>query len=170
MGLSEKVLNCAKGIPLALKVSGFSLQNRTEEEWESALEKLKKHTEGEIFGALKLSYDGLDDEQKDIFLDIACFCRGHDMNTVKQTLDSCGFSTAIGMRILIGRGLMSILKGEIVLHDLIQEMGLEIVHQRYWKPQSIMETWGCLSRFKKEQGKSFMFLILLYILHETFIC
>lgn len=83
MGLSEKVLNCAKGIPLALKVSGFSLQNRTEEEWESALEKLKKHTEGEIFGALKLSYDGLDDEQKDIFLDIACFCRGHDMNTVK---------------------------------------------------------------------------------------
>lgn len=65
---------------------------------------------------------------------------------------------------------MSILKGEIVLHDLIQEMGLEIVRQRYWKPQSIMETWGCLSRFKKEQGKSFMFLILLYILHETFIC
>lgn len=47
---------------------------------------------------------------------------------------------------------MSILKGEIVLHDLIQEMGLEIVRQRYWKTQSIMETWGCLSRFKKEQG------------------
>ncbi|XP_058732485.1 disease resistance protein RPV1-like [Vicia villosa] len=147
MGLSEKVLNYAKGIPLALKVLGLSLQNRTEEEWESALGKLKKQPEGEIFGALKLSYDRLDDEEKDIFLEIACFYRGHDMNTVKQILDSCGFSATIGMRVLIDRGLISILKGEIVLHDLIHEMGLEIVRQqcvndpgkrsRLWKHEDV---------------------------------
>lgn len=69
MDLLEKVLNYAKGVPLALKVLGLLLHGRTNEEWESALEKLKKHPSGEIFGALKLSYDGLDDEQKDIFLE-----------------------------------------------------------------------------------------------------
>ena len=51
------------------------------------------------------------------------------MNTVKQTLDSCGLSVAIGMRVLMDRCLISILKGKIVMHDLIQEMGQEIVRQ-----------------------------------------
>ncbi|XP_061345105.1 disease resistance protein Roq1-like [Gastrolobium bilobum] len=147
MWLSEKVLNYAKGIPLALKVMGLLLYGRTKEERESTVGKLEKLPDPETFNVLKLSYDGLDDEQKDIFLDIACFYRGHDMNIVKQTLDSCGFSAAIGMRVLIDRGLISILKDKIVMHDLIQEMGQEIVRQqcvkdpgkrsRLWKHEDI---------------------------------
>ena len=96
---------------------------------------------------LKLSYDGLDDEQKDMFLDIACFHNGCEMNNVKQTLDGCGFSAAIGMPVLIDRCLISTSNHKIVMHDLIQDMGQEVVRQqcvndpgkrsRLWKHKDI---------------------------------
>ncbi|GAU19030.1 hypothetical protein TSUD_193680 [Trifolium subterraneum] len=154
--LSEKIVNYAKGVPLALKVLGFLLCGRTKEAWESQLRKLDRLPENDIFKVLKLSYEGLDEEQKDIFLDIACFYRGHLENVVAQTLDSCGFSAHIGMDILKDRCLISVSEGRIVMHDLIQEMGHEIVRQqcvnapgkrsRLWKPEEIYQV------LKKNKG------------------
>jgi hypothetical protein len=87
--------------------------------------------------------------RKDIFLDIACFYRGQLENVVTQILDTCGFSAHIGMEILKERGPISISGGIIVMHDLIQEMGHEIVCQecvndlgkrsRLWKHEEIYE-------------------------------
>ena len=74
--LSEEALAYAKGIPLALKVLGLYLHSKTNEEWESALAKLKKVANKDIVSVLKLSYEGLDYEEKEIFLDIACFLDG----------------------------------------------------------------------------------------------
>ncbi|CAJ2662027.1 unnamed protein product [Trifolium pratense] len=54
VSLSKKVLDYAKGIPLALKVLGKLLQGRQKEEWESQLQKLEKHPNLEIFNLLKL--------------------------------------------------------------------------------------------------------------------
>jgi len=73
--LSRRAVSCCKGIPLALKVLGASLRRRSKEAWESELRKLKKIPNMEIHNVLKLSYDGLDRSQKDIFLDIACSLR-----------------------------------------------------------------------------------------------
>jgi ABC-type dipeptide/oligopeptide/nickel transport system ATPase component len=91
-GLTEKILYYAKGVPLALKVLGFLLCSRTKEAWESQLKKMDKLPEKDIFKVLKLSYKCLDEEQKDIFLDIACFYIGHLESIVVQTLNSRGFS------------------------------------------------------------------------------
>jgi hypothetical protein len=114
---------------------------------------------------LKLSYEGLDEEQKDIFLDIACFYRGHLENVVAQTLDICGFSAHIGMEVLKDRALISISEGRIVMHDLIQEMGHEIIRQqcvidpgkrsRLWKPEEIYQV------LKKNKVYSFVHQISL---------
>ncbi|CAJ2676029.1 unnamed protein product [Trifolium pratense] len=155
-GLTDKILNYAKGVPLALKVLGFLLCGRTKEAWESQLQKLDKLPENDIFKVLKLSYEGLDEEQKDIFLDIACFFRGHLVNVVAQTLDICGFSAHIGMEVLKDRALISISEGRIVMHDLIQEMGHEIIRQqcvtdpgkrsRLWKHEEIYQV------LKKNKG------------------
>lgn len=106
VSLSKKVLDYANGVPVALKVLGKFLQGRKEEAWESHLQKLEKLSHDEIFSAFKLSYDGLDNEQKDIFLDIACFYRGELENRVVQTLDYCGFSTRIGIEILQDTGAL----------------------------------------------------------------
>ncbi|KAL4331124.1 hypothetical protein S83_044819 [Arachis hypogaea] len=148
MSLSRMMLSYAKGIPLALKVLGSMLHGSREEEWERVLQKLEKIPNLKTYDLLKLSYDGLSEEQKDMFLDIACFYReGHDVNTVKQAFDSCGFNAATGIRVLNDRGLISMLRGELMIHDLIREMGQEIVHQqcanepgkrsRLWKHEDI---------------------------------
>jgi hypothetical protein len=152
VGLTEKILNYAKGVPLTLKVLGSLLCGKTKKAWESQLQKLDKLPENDIFKVLKLSYKGLDEEQKDIFLDIACFYRGHLENVVAQTLDSCGFSAHIGMDILKDRCLISISERRVVMHDLIQEMGHEIVRQecvndpgkrsRLWKPEEIYQVFN----------------------------
>ncbi|XP_020975422.1 protein SUPPRESSOR OF npr1-1, CONSTITUTIVE 1 [Arachis ipaensis] len=130
MEVSEKVLNYAEGIPLALKVLGYFLYGRTREAWESELQKLEKLPNPKIFDVLKLSFDALDEEQQDIFLDIACFYRGYEEHTAKQKLNDSGFSATIGIEVLKERCLISVLNREIVMHDLIQDMGQEIIRRQ----------------------------------------
>ncbi|KAK2438847.1 disease resistance protein RPV1 [Trifolium repens] len=157
VSLVEKVLDYAKGLPLALKVLGSLLYGKTKEVWESQLQKLKKFPDHNIFRLLKLSYDGLDDEQKDIFLDIACFYRGELEKEVAQILDYCSFSARVGMDVLKDRCLISISEGKIWMHDLIQEMGHETVRlecvndpgkrSRVWKSDDIHDV------LSKNKGK-----------------
>ena len=71
-------------MPLALKVLGSFLYCRSKAEWESELEKLKVLPNKEIQDVLRKSYDGLDDNEKYIFLDIACFYKGQDKDYVKK--------------------------------------------------------------------------------------
>ncbi|XP_019236475.1 PREDICTED: TMV resistance protein N-like [Nicotiana attenuata] len=74
--LSLEVVNYAKGLPLALKVWGFLLHNLGLTEWKSAIEHMKINSNSEIVEKLKISYDGLEPIQQEMFLDIACILRG----------------------------------------------------------------------------------------------
>lgn len=67
------MIHYAQGLPLSLKVLGSYLRGMTLDEWKSALDKLKKDLMPEINDARRISFDGLDQLQKDIFLDIAYF-------------------------------------------------------------------------------------------------
>jgi hypothetical protein len=149
VSLTEKFLIYADGLPLALKVLGSLLYGKTKEVWESQLQKLKKLPDQDILKSLKLSYDGLDKEQKDIFLDIACFHIGKFGKNVEKMLDGCGYSAArIGMEVLKDRCLIFISDGDIWMHDLIKEMGQAIVlledddprkRSRLWKTNDIYD-------------------------------
>ncbi|XP_028798421.1 disease resistance-like protein DSC1 [Neltuma alba] len=133
--LSRKVISNAKGIPLALKVLGSFLYGKSKEEWESQLEKLNKMPHAKIQDVMRLSYDQLDREEKNIFLYIACFLKGYESQQIILLLNACGFSTIIGLRVLRDRALITevkesaIRKSRIFMHDLIQEMGWEIVRE-----------------------------------------
>ncbi|KAJ9687193.1 hypothetical protein PVL29_015874 [Vitis rotundifolia] len=127
--LCDRALNYTKGIPLALKILGRFLYNRSKKEWESELEKLRRIPNKEIQDVLRISFDGLDDNQKDIFLDIACFFKGQDKDYVTKLLKSCDFFPEIGIRNLIDKSLVTISYNKLCMHDLIQEMGWEIVRQ-----------------------------------------
>ncbi|KAK4280819.1 hypothetical protein QN277_012391 [Acacia crassicarpa] len=131
--LSRKVSSYAKGIPLALKVLGSFLYGKSREEWESQLEKLKKMPYAKIQDVMRLSYDDLDREEKNIFLYIACFLKGYESQQITVLLNSCGFPTIIGLRVLRDKALItevSTSRNSIIsMHDLIQEMGWEIVRE-----------------------------------------
>ncbi|XP_044504317.1 disease resistance protein RPV1-like isoform X1 [Mangifera indica] len=130
MELSERIVTYAKGVPLALKVLGSSLLGKTKREWESATKKLETSLHKDIQNVLKISFDGLDYEEKQIFLDIACFFRGQDKGLVIDVMDSCGYSTEIGLSVLIDKSLVIVLyNNKIIIHDLLEEMGREIVQQ-----------------------------------------
>ncbi|XP_029125538.1 TMV resistance protein N-like [Cajanus cajan] len=148
--LSRSVVSYCKGVPLALKVIGASLRRRSEEVWESELRKLQKIPNMQIHNILKLSYDGLDRSQKNIFLDIACLLKGENKNFVTSLLEACGFFAVSGIEVLLDKALITISNYNLIeMHDLIQQMGQEIVHQesikdpgrrsRLWKHDEVYE-------------------------------
>ncbi|XP_054777228.1 TMV resistance protein N-like [Prosopis cineraria] len=69
----NRVICYAQGLLLALEVIGSHLFGMRVREWESALDVYKQIPESDIQQILKLSYDGLNEAEREIFLDIACF-------------------------------------------------------------------------------------------------
>ncbi|XP_028792833.1 TMV resistance protein N-like [Neltuma alba] len=74
--LSKRTVAIAKGIPLALQVLGSHFYDRDEAYWESELRKVQNCPRQKIQDILKVSYDGLDPIDRNIFLDIAFFFCG----------------------------------------------------------------------------------------------
>ncbi|XP_011013408.1 PREDICTED: protein SUPPRESSOR OF npr1-1, CONSTITUTIVE 1-like [Populus euphratica] len=130
MELSIKAINYAKGNPLALQVLGSFLFGRERYFWESQLNEIESFPELNIYDLLRIGFDALRDHNtKSIFLDIACFFRGHQVDFVKRILDGCGFKTDIGFSVLIDRCLIKISDDKVEMHDLLQEMAHEVVRK-----------------------------------------
>ncbi|KAK8327349.1 hypothetical protein V6Z11_A11G176900 [Gossypium hirsutum] len=141
--LSNRFLEYAKGVPIALKVLGSTLYKKTEEQWESALDKLKEHPNPKIHNLLKMSFDGLDDLERSIFLDIACFFKGEKAEFVAKILNSCYKGAHFGISNLFDKCLINIteLDSTLWMHDLLQEMGWNIVRQESKDPGERSRLW-----------------------------
>ncbi|PSS19236.1 TMV resistance protein like [Actinidia chinensis var. chinensis] len=126
---SKKFVNHCGGLPLAIKILGSSLSGKPLNIWKSQLEKLKAIPDSEIFEKLRLSYDSLqDDHDKDLFLHVACFFVGKDKDLTITILDRCDFYTMVGIQNLIDRCLLTVdERNKLAMHQLLQEMGKEIV-------------------------------------------
>ncbi|XP_023894493.1 disease resistance protein RPV1 isoform X2 [Quercus suber] len=133
--ISKSVVAYSGGLPLALEVLGSFLFNRSMQEWNSTLDKLKRIPNEKVQTKLRISYDALsDDTVKDTFLDISCFFIGMDKNYVVQILDGCGFFSKIGISVLIQRCLLTVdERNKLMMHDLLRDMGREIVRENYPK-------------------------------------
>ncbi|KAL6130696.1 hypothetical protein ACLB2K_069075 [Fragaria x ananassa] len=100
--ISRRTVEYAHGLPLALKVLGGLLDNKKVEEWEYVLEKIKKiPLDNKIGRVLLASIDGLDQCQKNIFLDIACFFR-------REWEEECDFLPKNELRVLEERSLVNV--------------------------------------------------------------
>ncbi|CAN6681909.1 unnamed protein product [Malus baccata var. baccata] len=93
------------------------LSSKSKREWRSALRKLKRKPHGKIYEKLKMSYDGLiDDDVKDYVMTI---------------LDGCDFNPDIGIGELHDRCLVTVDEGNnLIMHDLLRDMGREIVRAK----------------------------------------
>ncbi|XP_035546700.1 disease resistance protein RUN1-like [Juglans regia] len=128
--LSKHVMQYAEGLPLVLTVLGSDLRGQNINYWRSTLDKYKRIPSKNIQKVLCISYDGLDDNEKEIFLDIAFFYNGQYLNHVVKILDSCGFSPENGIKRLIDKCLITITTyNTLWMHDLLLDMGREIVRK-----------------------------------------
>ncbi|KAM1661682.1 hypothetical protein TB2_004345 [Malus domestica] len=152
--LSKYFINHAGGLPLALQILGSALFKRGLDAWRSERHNLSKIPKPEIFDQLKISYDGLEEMQKSIFLDVACFHKGKYTEQVIEILDnsnSFGISSRIVIDVLIEKSLLcQDHNNGIWMHDLIQEMAWKIVgdeskepglHSRLWLYEDIIRVF-----------------------------
>ncbi|KAA3472425.1 TMV resistance protein N-like [Gossypium australe] len=122
--LAKHVVGYAGGLPLALEVLGSFLCDRDARQWTSAIERLERDSNKEILDRLQISFDGLEEREKNIFLNIACFFNGKKKDFVMKVLDGCEFFPDIRIDVLIKKSL-------ITMHDLLQEMGRKIVREKF---------------------------------------
>ena len=117
--LIEKIVSHVQGNPLALIDLGSSLYGKSTEEWCSALNKLAQ--DPEIKNVLRISYNGLDSEQKSIFLDIAHFFIGQEQIQATRILDGFDHRPVIfNISTLINKSLITTSHNIFLeMHDLL---------------------------------------------------
>ncbi|KAL4613848.1 hypothetical protein ACB092_07G010900, partial [Castanea dentata] len=143
--LTNQFIWYANGLPLALQIIGSDLCGRSIHQWESELERYKNIPNKNIQDILKVSFEGLDKNEQDIFLDIACFFQGLSKNYVVDILAACNLHLDSGISKLIDKCLISVDEfqryGVLQMHDLLQQMGREIVKQESDVPSKRSRLW-----------------------------
>ncbi|KAL4291165.1 hypothetical protein GQ457_14G025180 [Hibiscus cannabinus] len=155
LDLSYKFVAYSDGIPLALKVLGSKLFSKSRRVWKCEVDKLKQYPEPKISHILKSSFNELDEVQKSIFLDVACFFKGENecffegesMNDVEDILSYLYKGAVSGLSSLFDKCLLDINSyGQISMHDMFEEIAKEIVckesnhleeRSRLWKPEDV---------------------------------
>ncbi|XP_010528908.1 PREDICTED: putative disease resistance protein At4g11170 [Tarenaya hassleriana] len=135
--LAAEVVSLAGHLPLGLKVLGSFSRGMDESEWMQTIPILRTRLDGEIEKSLRISYDGLNDDDKATFLHIACLFNGENVDRVVQLLAHSGLHVDLGLKVLSERSLIHIstdINRRISMHDLVQQLGREIVRK-----QSILE-------------------------------
>ncbi|KAI9086177.1 hypothetical protein K1719_031898 [Acacia pycnantha] len=129
--MSIHVIRHVQGLPLALELIGSNLAaHKSIEEWRSILKQYDEIPERTLFHVLKISYDFLQDGAKSIFLDIACFFKEEKFELIEAILKACDCGTSFYIEVLVEKSLITIEDhGYLYMHDLIQQMGREIVRQ-----------------------------------------
>ncbi|KAI9126347.1 hypothetical protein K1719_002768 [Acacia pycnantha] len=130
--LSKEIVSLTGGLPLALEVFGSMLfGKRKKEEWVDVVRKLKLARTGNVHKVLRISYDeGLNEQEKCIFLDIACLFVQMRMKKedVIDVLRGCEFDGEETIKVLSKKCLIKIREDETIwMHDQIRDMGRQIV-------------------------------------------
>jgi Leucine-rich repeat (LRR) protein len=158
----EEFLNACQGLPLSLQVIGASLHGKADlKYWKEKLLKISKILPEDIQSILKISYDCLDEDDKQIFLDIACFFTGEkrneendierrpDMDTAIRIWDGSGLRGWLGFWNLQNRCLVDVEEDiytkiqYLRMHDHVRDLGRYLAKKeplgghRLWQPTEI---------------------------------
>ncbi|KAI8571082.1 hypothetical protein RHMOL_Rhmol01G0089100 [Rhododendron molle] len=150
LDLSRQIGHYARGLPLALEVLGSYFRGKSIPQWERAIAKLRKIPADDVLGKLKISYDLLSEQLKKLFLDTACFFVGMSRDFTVKILEGHDIFAEDEIQKLADRCLIKYdCHDQIVMHDMIRDMGREIVRQesledpgkrsRLWYPDDVLE-------------------------------
>ncbi|XP_030456461.2 disease resistance protein RPV1-like [Syzygium oleosum] len=145
-GLCRDIVSTTGQFPLALEVIGSLLCDKSEAAWKDTLKKLREVPSEKVEEKLKISYDALTDDVKQIYLDIACFFNGTDPRLPIYMWDDCGFSPNLGLEVLSLMSLVKIVHGNrgnrLWMHDQSRDLGRRIVFkENSVKPSERSRLW-----------------------------
>ncbi|XP_076932690.1 TMV resistance protein N-like, partial [Bidens hawaiensis] len=137
--LSNEIVKLAGGLPLALDVYGSLLCGNNEKKyWKDTLKMLKVYPEEGVLRRLEVVYARLNENQRYVFIYIACFLKGRNKDLVKDILRNIGLYSERGITDLINKSLITINPDESVwMHDLLQHMCWEILRRESQKQIAI---------------------------------
>jgi hypothetical protein len=151
----EEIVDACAGLPLSLEVMGGFLRKKESLDmqtrlkiWKGALKKLQTRKildggkEDILWQSLEISYDGLDQPEKDMFLDIACYFGGLKEIIALQIWDF--ESSTLELQNLKDRFLVKVNKdGNLIMHDQLRDMGRKFAIQeeknRIWDPKTNLQ-------------------------------
>ncbi|CAI0427645.1 unnamed protein product [Linum tenue] len=155
--LSKKFVTVATGHPLTLKVFGSLLFHRDRIFWEAKLIELKDIPPTEVLERLKISYNDLEYNVRQIFLDISCSFIGEKKDFPEYMWSDCNFHPVPGIRTLVDRSLLKLNeRNEFWMHDLIRDLGRTIIREEDnlhpWKRSRIWSNVDALDLLESEEG------------------
>ena len=133
LSLARRAIDYAQGLPLALNIIGSHLRNKCIDRWQAILDGYDSY-DGEpytiIEKILRKSYDAWDYGLQQVFLDIACFFKGENKDYVLQILRSSTLNVRQDcIKVLVEKAIITIERDRILMHDLLQKMGKQIVYE-----------------------------------------
>lgn len=97
--LVDEFLKACDGLPLSLKVIGSRLYGEDDQcIWQEVLDGLSQTLPDDIEAKLRISYDSLSEKEQQIFLDIACFAIGEDVDKWIKIWNGSGWQGLSGFR------------------------------------------------------------------------
>ena len=132
--LAIEVAQLAGNLPLGLRVLGSYLRGRGKEHWISCLPILKDSLDVDIKHVLRVSYEGLSDEDQALFRHIACLFNLEKVDDIKLLLADSFKSFEIGLANLVARSLVHVRLNIVEMHTLLQLLGKEIVREQSRNP------------------------------------
>ncbi|XP_059066129.1 disease resistance protein RUN1-like [Cryptomeria japonica] len=178
--LVDSFVKVCGGLPLALQVMGGHVFGSDKAYWKLQLNVAKEaRVHKDIKHKLKISYDALEEDEKQIFMDVACFFIGEDVNRAKSIWRASGWRAEHGLQTLKDRCLVEVetcleMKDyskchyepgfKLRMHDHLRDLGREMADnetshpRRLWRPEDridISEFEGIQDTHPDSKGKSF---------------
>ncbi|XP_057837034.2 disease resistance protein RPP5-like [Cryptomeria japonica] len=152
-------IGCA-GLPLSLQMLGSHVYGKTDRRyWQMEIDKLCKTVPGDINQSLKICYAALDREEKEIFMDVACFFIGKQKSIAIRIWEGSGWKTEHALQTLKDKSLVFEADAEMIywedkwlmmnkpdailgMHDHVRDFGREMADGerhtcRFWCPQDL---------------------------------
>nr|XP_043611778.1 disease resistance protein RPV1-like [Erigeron canadensis] len=156
--MTKKLVNYCDGHPQALIVMGRNLWDRSQAAWKEYIDGLNEETDSRIRKQLQMSFESLQNNDKELFMHIACFFAGKDRVFAETILHECDIGTLNGIKNLVDRCLLTIgPRNELKMHQLLQDMGKDFVRKEHLRPWRRSRIWSHKEFFevlrkKKDKG------------------
>lgn len=142
----DEFLAVCCGLPLSLRVIGALLRGQNDlVYWKEKLCQISEIAAPDIQKILRISYDSLNVEEKEIFLDIACFFIGKDRDMAIRVWDGSGWEGLLGIANLESKCLVEVdSENRIHMHDLLRDLGRDVAENalpcRFWQDAFLLST------------------------------